>query len=158
VSEQSTYGDPATIGDQFAGVRAVAWLTESMSHLPAAYITIPSHSVASVRFGLRSTSDFEAWRAVFAVPAGLVEFHHYGVSSWLSMTVVVQGAEVMFAADVEVLPEFAVRTPVEDAEFQAALLVQRHELEDPAEPPLAWAEPAEPVAVRPLADMPGGAL
>lgn len=54
------------------------------------------------------------------------------------------------------------RTPTEDAAYRAALLVQRHELEDPAVPPLAWAEPAaeppvEPVEVRTLAAMPGGA-
>lgn len=149
--------DPVTIGDQFAGVRAVAWLTESMSHLPAAYITIPSHSITAVRFGLRSTPDFEAWRAVFQVPAELVELHTYGVNSWLSMTIAVHGAEVMFAADVDVLPEFAVRSPAEDAAFQAAMLVQRHELEDPAEPPLPGAQPVEQVEVRTLADMPGGA-
>jgi hypothetical protein len=35
--------------------------------------------------------------------------------------------------------------------------VQRHDIEDPAAPPLAVAVPAEPIAVRTLAQAQGGA-
>lgn len=147
---------PAT-GGQRSAVALLAEFVAAFPDLPAPSIVVHAHSELGLALQLMRGCDVEAWRQALGIDPALMRLSLYVNVAWLETAVQVGPVLVQLHGDVPLPPDRAARTPLEDAAFQAAMLVQRHELEDPAEPPLPGAQPVELVEVRTLADMPGGA-
>ncbi|NJP42307.1 hypothetical protein [Actinacidiphila epipremni] len=144
MSDQPT-GRPPTIGDQLPALRAATWLATTAADMPPVRIGVGPR--VGVRIVVESPAALERWRALLAVAPAAVELHAYPGSVWLSVSLSIAAVPVEFTCDVDVPYGVAVRTPAEDAERRrrAALLVQRHDVDDPAVPPLAVAPPVEPI-------------
>lgn len=157
MSEQPTGGSPAEA--RVDGLRpAVALLAEIVStfpDLPAPAVVLHREPALGVTVQLERGCDLEAWREAVGAGPGLVVLHVYAHTVWAEFTALVGGIRVVVYGDVPVAPDVAGVLPAVDAarREQAALLVQRHELEDAPVPPLGGAEPpAQPVTARTLAD------
>lgn len=155
MSEQPTdYGRYATIHEQQKQFETLLFLARTFPQLPSAYVT--AHTFEGLPTGLRveNATEAEAWRVALCVPPADVALHRYSDYTTLEFRGAVRGVPVAVYAATPLAPHLAAVSPQEDAErrHRAALLVQRHELDDPAVPPLAVAAPAAPVEVRPLAD------
>jgi hypothetical protein len=152
MSEQPTGGSPAEA--RVDGLRpAVALLAEIVSafpDLPAPAVVLHREPALGVTVQLERGCDLEAWRGALGAGPGLVVLHVYAHTVWAEFAALVGGIRVVVYADVPVAPDVAGVLPAVDAERcrQARLDVQRHEVEDPAVPPLL---------VRTLADAPDAA-
>lgn len=145
MSEQPTGGSPAEA--RVDGLRpAVALLAEIVStfpDLPAPAVVLHRWPALGVTVHLERGCDLEAWREALGAGPGLVVLHVYAHTVWAEFTALVGGIRVVVYGDVPVAPDVAGVLPAVDAarREQAALLVQRHELEDAPVPPLGGAEP-----------------
>lgn len=157
MSEQPTHPPvPGTLGSQMPALQTLVALADFCGSLPTPYITVSGVYANHVDLQLDNPADFEVWRTALQIPPAAVELHAYRPESWLAATTVVRGITVVLAGHGLLLAvEDARKSPVEDAQQRAASVdAQRYEVEHEAEPPLAVAL----VEVRPLADMPGGAM
>lgn len=128
---------PATIGEQATAITALTGLCETYGRLPAAYITVNTTHGSRLDLQLDGPNDFEAWREALNAPAGLVSWHVYNASVWISVDAEFHGAKIRLSGhNVPVPLEIAKVSPAEDAErYHAAQLVeQHHQADDPAEP------------------------
>jgi hypothetical protein len=157
MSEQSTdYGRYATITAQAPQFKALLFLARTFPTLPPAYVT--GHPFGGLGIGLRveTATEAEAWRGALCVPPADVALHRYSDYTTIEFRTAVRGVRVDVHGATPLAPHLAAVSPAEDARRRAAALdVQRHEVEDPAVPPLAVAGPAVPT-VRTLADAKGG--
>jgi hypothetical protein len=140
MSEQPTGGrSAATIAEQLPAIESLAALAGMLGHLPGAYFTM--HHVFANRLDVQADSpaDFEVWREALQVPAETVELHTYKGGTWLKARTTFHETEVELTSHGLLIdPDDAKSTPQQDAERRRAarLDVQRHEVEDPAVPPL----------------------
>lgn len=156
MSEQSTQPAPRNVGEQLPAILALAGLAERFPGLAPGYMTV-SASGAIVTLQLQQPHEFESWRVALGVAAQDVALHTYKGSVWLDMTTAIGGVRLEVTGyGLPVAPDVAAVTPQADADCRyrsGQLVEQRHQVEDPAEPPLAVRVPEG----RPLADLPGGA-
>lgn len=159
MSEQPIYpGARPVIGAQLPEFQALTVLATTAGHMPPLHVTASAYTPGSVQLSTQDLPAFEAWRAHLDIPVEAVRLHAYATNSWLTMDTAVSGVRLEFACHLDLTPEAALLSPQEDAQRRqaGALLVQRHELEDAAVPPLAAASPAVSIEVRPLTDAKGG--
>jgi hypothetical protein len=153
MSEQSTDPRRGLMAALSAAERIVA-----LSPVPPAALRVQQHSALPAdTFGVEL--HYAAPEAVRGIATSL------GVETvtdrfWFGESLYVETAAVGYLDGVAVrawTQTLATRAEIEAHDRAAALLVQRHDIEDPAAPPLAVAVPAEPIAVRTLAQAQGGA-
>jgi hypothetical protein len=131
------HGRFAEISEQQEQFETLLFLARTFPHLPPAYVT--ANAFEGLPTGLRvdTATEAEAWRVALCVPPADVALHRYSDYTTLEFRGVVRGVPVAVYAATPLAPERAELSPQQDADRQAAaLLVQRHELEDPAGPPL----------------------
>jgi hypothetical protein len=130
---------------------AVALLAEIVSafpDLPAPAVVLHQQAEFGISLQLERGCDLEAWREALGVPPELLVLHVYASVVWAEATALVGGVRVQLYSDLPVAPALAAVSPLLDAERRrsAALVEQRHQVEDAAVPPLAVADPARDFA------------
>lgn len=154
----------ASIAEQRPVFVLLARLAEQFPGLPPAYVTA-YRDHAAVSMWVDDAAGFEHWREALAIPAADVDLHVYALQTWVTAPTEVNGVCVELTADIPVPGHVAAVTPREDADRRyrvAQLDEQRHQLEDPAEPPLTAAGPAAAAPtvtiakVQPLTSLQGG--
>jgi hypothetical protein len=132
------------LADQRPVIGALAALLTLNPDLPTGHVAVYAVGGGGIGISLDSAAAFEAWRMALGFGPACVEWHLHGGSVWLEMHGEAFGAR--FGVTVHRMPvSFAVASvlPAEDARLQAALLVeQRHQMDDPAEPPAAYRDDA----------------
>jgi hypothetical protein len=158
MSEQPTEnGRYATIAQQAPALDAFASLMRTFPSLPAVSLTIHSYGPAEMWAQPDTAADVEAWRVALQVPPSEVRLYVYASYCSLEFDGFALGVKVKVFTSTSLAPNLAEVSPQEDAERQAAALVEQPQpVEDAAAPPQAF-EPVPPIDVRPLAEMPGGA-
>ncbi|MFI0718879.1 hypothetical protein [Streptomyces sp. NPDC021224] len=143
-----------SIDAQRTAIALLAEIADTWPDLPAPAVVLHQEPELGVTLRLARSCDLEAWREVLDISPELLVWHVYDHAVWMECASYFSRVRVVLHSDVPVAPHLAKVSPQRDAERRraAALLVQRHEIADPAVPPLAVAPLAMPVAVRPLAD------
>jgi hypothetical protein len=162
MSEQLTENTRyATISQQVPALQGFAALVQMFPELPAAHLTVHAYAPAEMWAQPDTAAGVEAWRVALQVPPASVILRRYASYCSIEFEGAVCGVIMRVFTSTDLAPDRATRSPAEDAEYRraAALIEQRHQVEDAAVPPLASAEPAAvAAAVMPLAEMTGGAV
>lgn len=136
------------IDSQRTAIALLAEMADTWPDLPAPVATVHQEPELGVTLRLERACDLEAWREVLDISPELLVWHVYANAVWVECASYFSRVRVELHADVPVAPAVAAVSPAEDAarRERAALLVQRHEVEDPAEPPLGGAQPPDAAA------------
>lgn len=144
-------------------VALLAEIVNTFPDLPSPAVVLHQEPELGITVQLQRSCDLEAWREALGIESQWLTLHTYTTAVWIDAAVLIGDVRVQLHSDAPLAPHLAALSPAEDAERRraAALVEQRHQVEDPAVPPLAFAEPtaasAGAFAVRTLADAQGGA-
>jgi hypothetical protein len=134
-----------TLREQQQAFAALDALAIAWPDLPAPYVTVHGHTPQQVGLQLDSPQEFEAWRSALGANPQDVVAHCRSRDAWLSVETRAHGVAVRLTGfGLGLTAEQVVPQAEAVAARMAGLLAeQRHQVEDPAEPPLPPALAAE---------------